>query len=240
MHDQAFVQAIIANSDEDAYRLVYADWLEENGDIDRATFIRLQCELARLSPADGRYSALSEQERAMRKAHFGAWIAPLRAATPFYTTQTEFRRGFVEYVSITSAALCDGGARLFALAPITRITLSVGAEHWPLLPGLGCLQQLREVSIQGSLNETDLSIGTDGSIAALLESSNLPSLKRLSLTMYIGPLTTQQLLRPLWRDRLTGIEIMGVRASPALQEELYLAYSGRIVAHEAANVGKIL
>ncbi|MBY0230983.1 MAG: TIGR02996 domain-containing protein, partial [Gemmataceae bacterium] len=41
-HD-AFLEAILADPHDDAHRLVYADWLEENGDEARARFIRLQC-----------------------------------------------------------------------------------------------------------------------------------------------------------------------------------------------------
>ena len=42
----AFLTAIIANPDNDTARLVYADWLQEHGEEDRAEFIRVQCELA--------------------------------------------------------------------------------------------------------------------------------------------------------------------------------------------------
>ena len=46
----AFLRAIIDDPDEDAHRLVYADWLDDNGDPDRAQFIRLQCTAAREKP----------------------------------------------------------------------------------------------------------------------------------------------------------------------------------------------
>ncbi len=42
----ALLAAIRTNPDEDTPRLVFADWLDENGDPDRAEFIRGQCELA--------------------------------------------------------------------------------------------------------------------------------------------------------------------------------------------------
>ncbi len=45
--DRALYEAILANPDDDLPRLVYADWLEENGQSDTAAFIRVQCELAR-------------------------------------------------------------------------------------------------------------------------------------------------------------------------------------------------
>jgi uncharacterized protein (TIGR02996 family) len=49
---QAFLEAICAAPDDDAPRLVYADWLEEHGDPERAEFIRAQIELAK-PPARG-------------------------------------------------------------------------------------------------------------------------------------------------------------------------------------------
>jgi len=48
----ALLDAIRAAPDDDAPRLVYADWLDEHGQPERAEFIRVQCELARQeSPA---------------------------------------------------------------------------------------------------------------------------------------------------------------------------------------------
>jgi uncharacterized protein (TIGR02996 family) len=42
-----FLAAIRAAPDDDAPRLIYADWLDEHGEPERAEFIRVQCELAR-------------------------------------------------------------------------------------------------------------------------------------------------------------------------------------------------
>jgi len=44
---QAFLDTIIADIDNDAPRLIYSDWLEEEGDSDRAEFIRVQVERTR-------------------------------------------------------------------------------------------------------------------------------------------------------------------------------------------------
>lgn len=45
--EDALLAAIYANHDEDTPRLVYADWLDENGQSERAEFIRLHILLAR-------------------------------------------------------------------------------------------------------------------------------------------------------------------------------------------------
>jgi uncharacterized protein (TIGR02996 family) len=48
-HDEAaLLAAVLAGPDDDLPRLVYADWLDENGRPERAEFIRVQCELAQL------------------------------------------------------------------------------------------------------------------------------------------------------------------------------------------------
>lgn len=46
--EQAFLADILANPDDDTPRLIYADWLEEDGPNHRAELIRVQCELAKL------------------------------------------------------------------------------------------------------------------------------------------------------------------------------------------------
>ncbi len=43
----ALLRAILVQPDEDTPRLVYADWLQENGEPERAEYIRLQVQLAR-------------------------------------------------------------------------------------------------------------------------------------------------------------------------------------------------
>src|SRR5215213_5024358 len=77
--EAALLRAIREHPDEDTPRLVYADWLQEYGDDeDRAAFIRLECELARLPPADRRRSVLLQRRRTLWEAHKGRW----RAAVP--------------------------------------------------------------------------------------------------------------------------------------------------------------
>src|SRR4051794_12921603 len=52
---QGLLAAICDQPEDDAPRLVYADWLEEHGQADdraRAELIRVQCAAARLPPQD--------------------------------------------------------------------------------------------------------------------------------------------------------------------------------------------
>jgi uncharacterized protein (TIGR02996 family) len=87
MHDRdALLRAIIENPDDDAPRLIYADWLDEHGDPDRATFIRLQCELGRLvlgtQAAFDRYAAIQTRSWALFLTHRRRWVLELGRLTP--------------------------------------------------------------------------------------------------------------------------------------------------------------
>lgn len=74
---KALFQAILDEPDENAPRLVYSDWLEENGEPDRAEFIRLQIQLSR-SRNDKRSRARLEKRQAELLAeHKEEWLALL-------------------------------------------------------------------------------------------------------------------------------------------------------------------
>jgi uncharacterized protein (TIGR02996 family) len=61
---EAFLRAIFDAPDDDTPRLVYADFLDENGEPERAELIRLQCELARTPvSSDPSQKALRTRER---------------------------------------------------------------------------------------------------------------------------------------------------------------------------------
>ena len=61
MTEQALVQAICDNLDDDGPRLVYADWLVEQGDDDLASFVRMQCELSSVEPTHADWPELCFQ-----------------------------------------------------------------------------------------------------------------------------------------------------------------------------------
>ena len=87
----AFVEAIAADPDDDAPRLVYADWLEERGDP-HAELIRVQCERATMRWDDPRREQLQPRERRLVATIWAAWKldrSRLRA---------QFHRGFIDRV----------------------------------------------------------------------------------------------------------------------------------------------
>ncbi|MEO2088149.1 MAG: TIGR02996 domain-containing protein [Gemmataceae bacterium] len=82
---EAFVAAVAASPEDDLPRLVFADWLDENGDPERAEFVRVQCELAKPAvwqDTDFRDPLLARM-RELLDAHRTRWMAPVAAALGF-------------------------------------------------------------------------------------------------------------------------------------------------------------
>ena len=76
--EAAFLQSIRAAPADDTPRLVFADWLDDCGDSERAEFIRLQCELAHWIPDLDRRTALQRRERELLHAHERSWLGGIR------------------------------------------------------------------------------------------------------------------------------------------------------------------
>lgn len=152
-HD-TLLAAIRDSPDDDAPRLIYADWLEEHGEPERAEFIRVQCRLARINLDDVENAVArlcddpdctanpcvwKRREREIWEAGthplrewFGVagnhdislFINPKEAAR--FATRPAFivRRGWVEAVTLSAA---DAVAHLDAVLvaqPVTTVTLT--------------------------------------------------------------------------------------------------------------------
>jgi uncharacterized protein (TIGR02996 family) len=123
MHE-SFLQSIIEAPDDDGPRLIYADWLDEHGEADRAEFIRLQCAVAQLPAGDRRLSKLRSRERALRKAH-PEW---LDLQLPKSGAAGETSRGFVEHISLLPELFLKHASSLFARFPIRSIAFLMPGE----------------------------------------------------------------------------------------------------------------
>jgi uncharacterized protein (TIGR02996 family) len=69
LQHEAFLRAIFDAPADDTPRLVYADFLQEHGDEDRAAYIRYECELAQLSEDDPQTELLRAQVARLRQLH---------------------------------------------------------------------------------------------------------------------------------------------------------------------------
>ncbi len=67
------LEAILDDPDEDGPRLAFADWLEEQGEPRRAEWLRVSCELARLSHDDPARKPLEQREQSLRAVCLPSW-----------------------------------------------------------------------------------------------------------------------------------------------------------------------
>jgi uncharacterized protein (TIGR02996 family) len=66
----AFLEDVLARPEDPAVKLVFADWLEENGQQERGEFIRVQCGPAQLEWAVRSSGLLERAARAARLSVF--------------------------------------------------------------------------------------------------------------------------------------------------------------------------
>jgi uncharacterized protein (TIGR02996 family) len=142
---EAFLRAILEDPADDTPRLAFADWLTDQGEGPRAEFIRVQVELRQYPlaieeakpggaiPATKRYGQLRTRERELLLARndggatnrwaWGHHVSHL-IGEPWSADSVQFRRGFVESVTLTAADFLRHAEALFRAQPITRVTLS--------------------------------------------------------------------------------------------------------------------
>src|SRR5436309_3641087 len=92
----AFLDLIRLHPDDDGPRLVYADWLDDHGDPERAEFVRAQCALEAMPPEDAGRPGLQRRAQELLGRHGKGWASVLPGGVEDWT----FRRGFIEEVRV--------------------------------------------------------------------------------------------------------------------------------------------
>jgi uncharacterized protein (TIGR02996 family) len=156
--EQALLNAILAHPEEDTPRLVYADWLDEQGgrvNAARAEYIRLEINIARADPAGPR---TPEQEAAAARAkelfleHGTDWFPEFVGRKNWFRGRCYpfFARGFPYQIYGQSHKLIEIGYRLFQRAPITSVEFrEVSDELLEKLVVAPWVAQLRTLNLNG-------------------------------------------------------------------------------------------
>ncbi len=129
--EAALLAAIAAHPEEDTPRLMFADWLEENGrPAARAEFIRVQVEIAQKEhlprAMQDCYVALYKRNQELLDNHRAELLGPL-AKLP-EKAEVEFRRGFVWQVGLSVFHFNQHRHALAEVRPLPRVAVkdSVG------------------------------------------------------------------------------------------------------------------
>jgi uncharacterized protein (TIGR02996 family) len=199
---RGFWSAIRQAPEDDAPRLVYADWLDDHGEADRAEFIRVQCALAKLGPdrRKGRKERvrLEPREKVLRARHGDRWLAPLRAvlqgSNPWdredrWLDRLVFRRGFLsgQHFGLESArrlAAADD-----TVEPVDHVFIAECGAHYrhesvveiARWQGAGCVVGL------------SVAWGGDRDIAAIIQFKRLRNLRHLGV--WHGKVTDRGLVK---------------------------------------------
>jgi uncharacterized protein (TIGR02996 family) len=210
----ALFQAILDDPQDDDRRLVYADWLEENGEGDRADFIRTQIELATLPAYHPRRRELEVRAKDLVEAHGDRWRAEVSADLD--ARSAVFRRGFVAELTLPAVDFLTDGAALLDSAPLECLRLrgaSGCAEHLARVPGLARVREL-------GLGDCDLNAAA---VRALASSPHLADLRALDVRLnYLGDEGASALAS--WRlDELRSLSLGLNRISVAGVEALLTA-----------------
>jgi uncharacterized protein (TIGR02996 family) len=222
----ALLQTILDEPEADAPRLVYADWLDEHGESERATFIRLQCHAAHHPTTD------TKQAEQLLLANYGRWVAELPGIVA--QMHPEFARGFVETVTCSPGRWRQYGERIVASTP-----LRAARFRWPVrtaLSELACcpaLAHLRQVDLSGNtitgaalshflqspfvqgIEQLDVSANPLGPLPpAFLDEVHLPALRHLIVARC--DLSLHDVVRVVHSVALDALEVLDVRHNPFL------------------------
>jgi uncharacterized protein (TIGR02996 family) len=186
----AFWSAIREAPEDDAPRLVYADWLDDHGQSDRAEFIRVQCALAKLGPdrRKGRKERvrLDPREKTLL-ARFGErWLAPhravLRGSNPWdledrWLDRLQFRRGLLngQHFGLESARRLAAAGD--TVEPVDHVFIMECGAHY-------CHESVVEIARwQGAGCVVGLSVawGADRDIAAIVRFKRVRNLRHLGV-----------------------------------------------------------
>jgi uncharacterized protein (TIGR02996 family) len=173
--ERGLLQAILANPDDDATRLVFADWLEEYGqskaDQARAEFIRLQLTLARelKDSPDRREQAF--RMRNLLDRYREVWLAPFQH---FLFHNHLFARGFLDQVGLMAGDLDAHAEAVFAQIPLRRLWVTDLLGDVSVFRRIPADNRLRELDLCGNALDCE-------ALEALAELPNLGALQSLGL-----------------------------------------------------------
>src|SRR5437764_15057442 len=117
---QAYLDAITAHPDDDTPRLAYADWLDGQGDSDRAEFIRCQCDFGMLNEDDPDWKRTKKRIDELLALHGRRWAEEVGCLT---ASRIHFSRGFIGHRTVAAHDYIRFGRTWPAKTPLRSVEL---------------------------------------------------------------------------------------------------------------------
>ena len=226
--EQPFLDAIFARYQDDGPRFIYADFLDDAGEPERAELVRVQVALSRMTEDDSHHANLKNQEAELLETHLAQWSEHL---SDLDLEQCEFRRGVLDSIVINAATFLDKGEELLRRVCVRRLRLRDSAAVMPKLVNSQLLANVRELDLCGDqignggvnllvrsqfLKNLDLlDLGFTGiddtGVTTLARASTLPKLSCLSLSAN-GQITSagiMELAGSPFFGGLTSLDVFG-------------------------------
>jgi uncharacterized protein (TIGR02996 family) len=146
--EDALLAAIYANHDDDTPRLVYADWLDEHGQHERAELIRLPFELGRLEYYSWPWVRLRDRGTEIESKLRDQWLPHLDAEGK-KRVRLWFGRGLLEVVRIEHG-VPDDFRGLRALSAVRELWITDSALTEEAVREITTFEQLDELLIWGT------------------------------------------------------------------------------------------
>jgi uncharacterized protein (TIGR02996 family) len=245
-----FLDALLDDPDDEASRLIFADWLQDQPDealAARGEFLRVQTLLARWVPDLDQRLALQASARQLLAKHWDAWLGPLE----LFARDGSFDRGLLRLALPTNRFLSGPFARqahgLLEQGWVEMVRLTETAAHrqdldlmtdlvqapqLAALPGLDLSGEDLGDDYVGALSDSpylenlrrlDLADNrlTDEAARAIASSTCFPRLNRLDLrNNHIGPAGVKALLESSCLPRLRRLDLHGNDLTPAMLLEV--------------------
>jgi uncharacterized protein (TIGR02996 family) len=199
--EQGLLDDIREHPDDDVPRLVCADWYEENGQAERAEFIRVQVQLAR-APFGPGSPALRRRAAELLKKNGRQWRAPLKK----FSNKVGFFRGFADHMVLHVPAFLAHAEDIFRLAPLSHVKFRLRGDDRDLITQLaGCPSLAGLTTIDFQANK----LGGDR-LAAFFASPHLTRLRHLKLgNNGLGNKGAAALARSPLLGRLHSLDLTG-------------------------------
>lgn len=201
--EDAFLHAIEREPEDESHRLVYADWLDEQGQQIRAELLRVQCALAHLPDQDEDVAGLRARERGLLRELQQELPEACRSLDDFC-----FDRGVVVSITLDIPAFLEHADKLCAW-------LHVRAFHVFHSPRSGArpdLAALVEHPHFGRVRRLELrhSVLMAGDLRPLVDTPAAEGLEELQLEgNLLGPEGAEALAQTPYLDQLTVLGLAG-------------------------------